>query len=387
MLADDTVQMLTAYVDGELHARQKQVLMRLLSGSAEARELLMQLQENAHRVHQLPRRKLDADFTTEVVRKIAQQRPTQIPPAQVPQPAPTKAAHFRWLPYAAVAGIAAAVLFVATLSGALYVLFGIGPPNGENELVKGDVRDVAPEKGQGNGAGKNENTDPAPPPRKSSKPLLNDLVAGTFGQFAAPLPAEAPGSFAFQDLKTDDAASKQLTAEMKKSDALQLDIRVRNNPHAIERLKAALAQLGVKLIIDAGSDSVLKKGPGKTEFLVYAENLKPEELAKVLKQVAAEEKKVASPFDKLTVSPLGTNQHQQLVSLLGEDPTKREPGNQGSKQGGPKPPPVPPKVERVVIVLPQGPSPKASEEVRQFLLQQARPQPGSVRVLVRIHQD
>jgi hypothetical protein len=161
---------------------------------------------------------------------------------------------------------------------------------------------------------------------------------------------------------------------------------VRNNPAAIDRLQKVLKQHGINLVVDPGSESALKGSPGKTSFLVYAENVHPEELAKILKQLAAEEKKAANPFDKVKVSSLSKHEHLQVASLLGTDPTKRNQGTTVGIKPGPKPKPAG-KVERVAVVLPQEPAAKASEPVRQFLLQPADAQPGALRVLVRIHQN
>src|SRR5579864_510595 len=97
MLPEDAIQLVTGFVDGELSARERNAALRLLHESAEARELLMQLQENAHRIKQLRRRKLDAGFAAEVVQIITER---QIKPERA---RPAAAIGLRWLPYAAMA--------------------------------------------------------------------------------------------------------------------------------------------------------------------------------------------------------------------------------------------------------------------------------------------
>src|SRR5437868_3681305 len=114
MLAEQEIHLLTGYVDGELNARERGAGLRLLHESPEARERLLQFQENAHKVRQLPRYTLDDAFTAEVVQVI------EARPVMLDQPRRSAGVRLRWLPYAGAAA-AAAVLFVVTLSGALYL--------------------------------------------------------------------------------------------------------------------------------------------------------------------------------------------------------------------------------------------------------------------------
>ena len=120
---------------------------------------------------------------------------------------------------------------------------------------------------------------------------------------------------------------------------------------------------------------------------MYAENVTAKELAKILKQLAHEEKKVANPFGKMTVAALAKGEEQQVVALLGVDPTKRIEPSATAGMKDKKGKPLPGKAERVVVVLPQAPQKNTSMEVSQFLNQTAQPQPGSLRVLLRIRQE
>src|SRR5262249_42757663 len=114
MLSEETIQLLTAHVDGELDTRQRQAVLRLLQQSSEARQIVLQLQENAHKIDQLPRRALDRSFAADVLRAIAQCAVSAERSA---------GARLRWLPYAAAA-LAACVLFFMTLAGILYLTLG-----------------------------------------------------------------------------------------------------------------------------------------------------------------------------------------------------------------------------------------------------------------------
>jgi hypothetical protein len=204
MLSEETTQLLTAYVDGELSPRQREAVLRLLNQSSEARDLLRQLQENAEKVKQLPRRRLDVGFAGDVVKAIAERSVLVDPPRGV-------ALRLRWVPYAAAAA-AAVVLFVASLGVAIYFALGDeegGPggllnPNNIAELpAKAAPRPNPIER------------DPPQPPRKAN-PLIGQLVDGAYQFYAAPIPPERSLSVAFNDLRKDGQATSQLAAELKK---------------------------------------------------------------------------------------------------------------------------------------------------------------------------
>src|SRR5438105_4517825 len=67
MLAEKYQELLTAYVDGELSARQRRAVYKLLRRSAEARALLRQLQEDSHSLIELPPPPPAPDFAGSVM--------------------------------------------------------------------------------------------------------------------------------------------------------------------------------------------------------------------------------------------------------------------------------------------------------------------------------
>jgi hypothetical protein len=376
MLSDELVQLLTAAVDGELSQRQRKAVAKLLQRSAEARELLRQLQKNVRKVHELPRHKLDADFSKDVVRAIVERR---LQPS-----APRKPVVRRyWLRYVA-AGAAAAMLLVSI--GLVYYVAMTGErasstvASNPTPAVK-----VVPDRDT-------VEADTVPQ-RKLPNPLVAHLVEGVYSQYAAPIPPERALSVAFQDLQKDDKANAQLAAELKKSPSVRLEVAVRNGPQAVERLQRAFKDNGIKLVIDPNSGNSLKQNLPTGEYWVYADNLRPEELAKILKQLAADEVQPSqnprkTPFEKVTVSALNNAEQRQVVARLGADPAKLEGSSQGMMNNANNSKAVRPvTAERVAVVLPPSPVSRPSEEVRQFLYQPNRPQPGALRVLVKIRQE
>ena len=109
--------------------------MRLLHKSSEAREMLCQLQENAHKLKQLPRRKLEPGLVEEILQAIAEQ------PAQAKQPA-VKVARRRWLPYV-VASMAAALLI--SVLGIVYWK-AMDSPNGAPKDAQNVAKAEAPDR-------------------------------------------------------------------------------------------------------------------------------------------------------------------------------------------------------------------------------------------------
>src|SRR5262245_57267113 len=81
MLPEQDRELLTAYVDGELSTRQRKTVLRLLRRSTEARELLRQLQQDARELRELPRPRLNPDFSQRVLHNIGQRglRPPRRP--------------------------------------------------------------------------------------------------------------------------------------------------------------------------------------------------------------------------------------------------------------------------------------------------------------------
>jgi hypothetical protein len=357
MISEQVLELLTAYVDGELSQRQRKAVMRLLHRSSEARQILRQLQENAHKLKQLPRHKVEPSLVKDVLQAIVE-RQTQ------PRQTLSKARRRRWLPY--VAASMAASLLIGTISFLYWknMIDSHDVPKDESFVAKIDV----PEK-------KTEPL-PAPTPRKAH-PLVDRIVKGTFGEFNRPLPP--PFSTTFADLQ-NGKRSDQLTRELKSEKAIQLDITVKNNPDALFRLKDVLRERKIDLVTDASAAKTLKtKNQEKVVYLVYAENVTTDELTKLMNELSQSyviglnntERKMTSPYKNVTVTPIAEDDKQKLAKLLG-DPV-------GAKS--------PSKAERKAVVLPVTANGAPSSEVARFAKQRSAPQPGTLQVLIRIRQE
>src|SRR5262245_24543883 len=108
MLSETCRELLAAYVDGELNTRQQDAVRRLLHGSAEAREWLRRMQEDAAALRQLPVQRLDRDLSAPVMRIIAERGlrpPTRRRRAETSRP--------NFAAWASFSAAAAALLLVA----------------------------------------------------------------------------------------------------------------------------------------------------------------------------------------------------------------------------------------------------------------------------------
>jgi hypothetical protein len=351
MLSDQATQLLTAFIDRELSQRQRKAVMRLLHKSSEAREMLRHLQENAHKLKQLPRRKIEPSLADEILQAIAEQQ------AQPKQPA-VKAARRRWLPYV-VASMAAALLIGAL--GIIYWKTMTEPGGKKNDaLVK--------------------HTPPAPPSPKVPKvhPMLAPIVEGTFSAFSKELSFDPALTASINELE-EGSKSWQFAREVNREKAIQLDFTVKSNSLAMDRLKVVLRNRGILLVADKSAAKT--HDDKKVQYLVYADNLTSEEVIKMMGELGRsfrtlnDESNAArispSPYQKVTVTPIAKDEKEKLDKLLGA-PTDGKPV---------------PKKERKAVVLPVSPGATASSEVLEVGKQRRLPQAGTLQILIRIHQE
>jgi hypothetical protein len=367
MLPDHVLELLTAFVDGELSQRQRKAVMRLLGKSSEAREVLKQLQENAHALKQLPYHKVEPSLVEEVLKAIAEEQ--ALPKPSAPRRRP-------WLPY--VAASLAAGLMIG-LIGVLYW----STVNAPQPFVTKDSSGIA----------KNDDkkVEPLPipnPPRRQEDPRLAALTQGTFNGFATPYVAPKPYEAKFGDLvKGESKAASEFThiLNVNRNKSVRLEVTVNNSEIAVTRLREVLNYREIKLVTDPAVSKALKgKAPAKMEFLVYAENITPDELTKLMRELGHQyvvglgtnQKMVNSPYQKVAVAPSETEDRQKVAKLLGVEsiePKSKEKPN--------------PKAKRQVILLPLNGAGVASPEAKQFLQQRTALQPNTLQVILRIRSE
>ena len=129
----------------------------------------------------------------------------------------------------------------------------------------------------------------------------------------------------FADLKKNGKATGQLASELNLAKSVQLEITVKSNSEALKRLQYVLKYQDIKTVADPAIAKPVDNK--KSEYLVYADNLTTDELTKLVNELSDSyvvgtgnnEKMVASPYQKVTLTPLGQGEKQKVAKLLGVD--------------------------------------------------------------------
>jgi hypothetical protein len=411
MLPDRTSQLLTAYVDGELSARQHRAVSRVLRRSEAARRFVEQLQSDAARLKALPRRPAP-DLAESVLQSMAERPlpPVVVLPARA-RTRPTPA----WVRVA----VAAAVLLVG--GGVAYLALAPRAENGGPSAGLAERRPTVekrlPDK-PGSALVRRENPpDPvepvAPPVKEPERELVVDLPDPKFEIFPEEPASKAAMVVSLRELDLE-LPKRQLLSELGRDRAYRIELGSPDGPAAVERLQAALKAQGVRLLIDqAALDRLARRL--RTNYVLYAENVTPEEVERVLRQVSREDKtdpkkKGDGLLERAVLSRLKPADHAELAKLLGEDLSRQEPRPTGplgvdvrkplseqtaeqvkralEGQGTPRPEPGKPVAkgpERLAILLPYNPvrpRPASSKEVKVFLDGRQDVRPGTVQVLL-----
>jgi hypothetical protein len=218
-------------------------------------------------------------------------------------------------------------------------------------------------------------------------------------------------------LKFGDLDGGKLREEFQKDSGFRLEMPCRESAVAFEHLRAAFKARGVGLLIDQVAQARLKQPRLRTNFVLYAEDLLPDELAAILHQVGGEDRKAAAKhkgeaqFDGFVVTHMGEDDRKELSKLLGVEPRQMQTPHPGAPLGlDPKKPlsevtaeqvaqalsgqgsssrpeagkPAAKAPEHLALVLPYnpvGPRP-GSPEVKRFLDSRKPPRSGTVQVLL-----
>jgi hypothetical protein len=349
MLSERCLELLTAYVDGELTRRQRKAALRLLHRSSEARSILQDFQENAHKLRELPHPRLETAFARQVLQAIADRG---LQPSPGPQPVLRRKLPRRLL-YAAAAGIMLAV-------GLGIYLVATGPHGGALIAV-----------------------------RPEDKPeLLPDPIR------------IAPLHMAFNEL-AEPPKRARLVRQLQTESAVHLTVTVRHNVKALAQLEDVLKGQGINPIVDARTQANLQKGQGNADYFVYAENVSAEELETILRQLAGQPKNEPAQkdiFESMVVTSLSQAHRQNLSELMGIDASDldapvrhdvfKDTFIEGPRDKSPKTSPGPlARPERYAMVL-AGDLSKggSSAQVKSFLAKRQQHRPGTVQVLLVIHQ-
>ncbi len=349
MLPEHDRQLLTAYVDGELGARQMRLVLKLLRRSEEARALLQKMQEHSRALRHLPRVRSHPALSDSVLQLI---RARQLKPRV--RPVAPRSVVTVWVGYAAAAAV------LAVVCGASYLFFANSLDQPTNSAIANrdnsgrpkttepqpsdmpkprDVATVPPEILPT--APRVEQTPivripvedpkpivPTPIPDKPNDPVLtapaSELVELKMADIAAPLIVK---------LQEVDQANNRtsLLAELSKAAGFRVEFPCRNGTRAYERFQAVCKAMDIALTVDPSAGERLKHPHLRASYALYLEDVTPEDVARLLKLVAAEDKKpdakklVDTQFDRIVLVRMGNRDRKELSDLLGTDPTATGP--------------------------------------------------------------
>lgn len=435
-------QLLTAYVDGELSARQRRHVARLLQRSPQARQLLQQLQRDARSLRHLPQPQLTVDLSAPVLRAIRERRLT---PGQ--RRSASTSTSPAWMGPLASYAAAAAVLFLLGVASYLYFAASFAPPAKpeiarvpsesfvplprlDPEVSSSEKRDKprsvsantprpkpdanavvkSPEPGKKDEQPKPSGSDKPPTPPKEETVLTERLE-----MFQLDLvPDTLPVVVKVGDLD-QEARRKELLAELRKDSNFRIELPCKHGTKAFERVQQAARTLHLGLIVEKQAQERIKL-KWRTNYVLYIENLTPEELTRLLRQIGGEDRKMSggkateTQIDRLVLTRMTARQRKDLSTILGLDPTVTVPAATGplgtdprkpladvtaqqlalalAGQGGtPRPeagktPEKPPEQFALVLAYnPVRPAP-GSAEIKRFLDSRKPTRPGTVRVLL-----
>jgi hypothetical protein len=404
------LELLTAYVDGELSGRQRKAVARLLRRSPEARKLLGDLQQDAQRLRRLPRRTLAPDFSARVLHTIAARR---LRPGRMRPSRPLSLQVPAWV----AVTVAASVLLMVTATS--YVYFARPPAGAAGPQFAKDDKKPDGQPAPGRNPGLEEVKFPAPPkedkkpddqprPKVQDRPPVDVAVKPKErpeNPKPAPTPTPEPDGlgaapvehmemFKAPDValpvifKLADLDQAKLKDELKKDSGFRLELPCKEGVRAFERLQPVLKAQGFAVLIDKVAQERLGKPQWHTNFVLYAEDLTPDDLAKLLQQLAGEERqRVAKKagdgqFDGLVLTRMGKDDRTELSKLLGVDPARLHSGR-GPLGVDPSKPVADQTADKVVETLKNGgkqPARPAEHHALVLAYNPVRPHPGSAEV-------
>lgn len=412
MLPERVTQLLSAYVDGELSARERRAVSRLLRKSAEARAMLHQMKQDSMVLRKLPRKKTQLDLSGSVMGTISL-RNLQLPKIENPVPLSPRGSASRRRPLWLKVSAAALLLCAVGLASYFVVSLVLDGPGAQNTGPHSTNPDD-PRRGHGQGLPdvpppvitvlhEPENSTPAKDgsDRKDERLTLGLLKPPAF---VTPVP-RLMQILTLRDLE-QTARLNQLTEELSQDDASRLDLFcLTDTSRALDRVQAVFKANNVTLRIDPYAQARMKQKL-KTNLAIYSEELSPEELAAILQQLAADDKKPGhGNFDKLTVNPttpadlaraLGGEadffQQPERTGPLGVDLTQDVSSKTGSHivqaltgKGTRRPTanmPPDPNTPRQAVLVPYSAKPEGLfQEIRNLVDSRKGWRPGAVQVL------
>jgi hypothetical protein len=364
MLSERLTKLLTAYVDGELDARRREAVLSQAQKSPEAREFLRQLQEDANRLRQLPILRPTQDLAQKIAQRLAE---PVVLPLRVTVPKVVS-------PFPRGYGLAtAAAVLLAMGVGAWYYLTAVRDVNrptaaeqdGNRFAVKTDGPAESPKSAAAKqpeqpeiGAVAEKKAKSAPAPWDLVRPADDRLAKSSE---LPPSPRRDEGPLASPDRKEDHFTpipyrvavfmptreltqrnrQEELTDKLRRAGAQHLDLYCQQTTTALDRLQGAFRDQGIQSVMTPDAENAHKLGL-KTDYLLYGENVTPDDVVAVLRRIAIDERKAETgrrgakqpgQFQNVLVDGISPDDYRLLKRVLDVDLSKPDGGQRNTQSG------------------------------------------------------
>jgi hypothetical protein len=354
------LKLLTAFVDGELPSSMQNEANELLQNSAEARELLRLLKQDALMIRNQVPMECSYDLTQKILNNIKVRPLSRIAHLNKRDDLMMKP----WFSLVAVATILAVTTFISFYAvNTFLAMQENGQRKGQlarslNQNVKNDKNAQADnsealEKASQIAMQEKQNLLPVPPELnkendKSAKmrPLVGqknkspDIASKGKELLAAPanetfnlIKVDAPLPWVLRKKDVDGEVSGRVLSKVISHDArLKIELSCKDNAAAFAQLKMNLNKMGYFVYSDVSTLMRLKNKNDKSpvNYMIYFENANVNDLAQLLGQEkptpAKDVAKVTSTssfWEALVVSKLSSNDRKTMKSVLGFEPTEQ----------------------------------------------------------------
>ena len=354
------LKLLTAFVDGEIPSSMQNEANELLQNSAEARELLRLLKQDALMIRNQVPMECSYDLTQKILNNIKVRPLSRIAHLNKRDDLMMKP----WFSLVAVATILAVTTFISFYAvNTFLAMQENGQRKGQlarslNQNVENDKNAQADnsealEKASQIAMQEKQNLLPVPPELnkendKSAKmrPLVGqknksaDIASKGKELLAAPanetfnlIKVDAPLPWVLRKKDVDGEVSGRVLSKVISHDArLKIELSCKDNAAAFAQLKMNLNKMGYFVYSDVSTLMRLKNKNDKSpvNYMIYLENVNVNDLAQLLGQekptLAKDVAKVTSTiafWEALVVSKLSSNDRKTMKSVLGFEPTEQ----------------------------------------------------------------
>ena len=354
------LKLLTAFVDGELPSSMQNEANELLQNSAEARELLRLLKQDALMIRNQVPMECSYDLTQKILNNIKVRPLSRIAHLNKRDDLMMKP----WFSLVAVATILAVTTFISFYAVNTFLAMQENE-KGKGQLARSSNKNVendknaqadnseALEKASQIAMQEKQNLLPVPPELnkendKSAKmrPLVGqknkspDIASKGKELLAAPanetfnlIKVDAPLPWVLRKKDVDGEVSGRVLSKVISHDArLKIELSCKDNAAAFAQLKMNLNKMGYFVYSDVSTLMRLKNKNDKSpvNYMIYLENANVNDLAQLLGQEkptpAKDVAKVTSTssfWEALVVSKLSSNDRKTMKSVLGFEPTEQ----------------------------------------------------------------